>query len=172
MIHSQTIAGGPSKVNDAVQAACAAPTTNAELASDCLPDGLEVADPASHLADDVVRLPMLDQARPCRIGETHDPDALVRVERIGADAQLGLDVVLEQSMDHDDVAADQFLATGHPLPGDQAVMDDELQVEPGDVGAGVAVALRRLADVAETPAEGDVAVLDGVLEDRSVDRRR
>ena len=75
-------------------------------------------------------------------------------------------------MDHDDVAADQFLATGHPLPGDQAVMDDELQVEPRDVGAGVAVALRRLADVAQAPPEGDVAVLDGVLEDRSIDRRR
>ena len=72
-------------------------------------------------------------------------------------------------MDHDHVATDQFLATGHPLPGDQAVMDDELQVEPGDVGAGVAVALRRLADVAQAPPEGDVAVLDRVLEDRSVD---
>ena len=86
--------------------------------------------------------------------------------------QLGLDVVLQEPMDHDHVAADEFLATGHPLPGDQAVMDDELQVEPRDVGAGVAVALRRLADVAHAPPEGDVAVLDRVLQGRSVDRRR
>ena len=33
VIHSQTIAGGPSKVKDVVQAACAAPTTTAALAS-------------------------------------------------------------------------------------------------------------------------------------------
>ena len=84
---------------------------------------------------------MLDQARPCRIDETHDPDALVCVERVGTDVQLGLDVVLEQSMDHDDVATDQFLATGHPLSSDRAVMDDELQVEAGEEGARVAVAL-------------------------------
>ena len=141
MIHSQTIAGGPSKVNDVVQAACVSPDDQCRTRLGALPHGLEVADPTGHLADDVVRLPVLDQPGARRIGDAHDPDAVVRVERIGADAQLGLDVVLEQSMDHDDVATDQFLATGHPLPGDQAVMDDELQVEPRDVGAGVAVAL-------------------------------
>ena len=106
-----------------------------------LPHGLEVTDPARHLADELVRLPVFDQAGSRRIGETHDPDAVVGVERIGADAQVGVDVILEESMDNDHVATNQFLATGHPLPGDKTVMDDELQVEPRDVGAGVAVAL-------------------------------
>jgi hypothetical protein len=72
-------------------------------------------------------------------------------------------------MDDDHVTTYEFLPSGHPLPRDEAVMDDELEVEPRDVGTGVAFALGRLPDVAEAPPEGDVAMLDRVLEDRSVD---
>ena len=51
-----------------------------------------------------------------------------------------------------------------------AVVDDELEVEVGDPDAGVALARRRLADVAAAPAEAEVAALDGVEEHRAIDR--
>ena len=64
----KTIAGGPSKVNDAVQAACA-PRRSIRTRLGFLPHALEVANPAGHLADDVIHLPVLDQARPRRVVE-------------------------------------------------------------------------------------------------------
>ena len=51
-----------------------------------------------------------------------------------------------------------------------AVVDDELEVEVGDPAARVALARRRLADVAPPPAEAEVAALDGVEQHRAVDR--
>ena len=75
-------------------------------------------------------------------------------------------------MDDDDVAPDELLPPGHPLPGDEPVMGDELQVEPGHPDAGVALARRRLADVADAALEGEVAALDDVAEAGPVDRRR
>ena len=51
-----------------------------------------------------------------------------------------------------------------------AVVDDELEVEVRDPDARVALARRRLADVAAAPAEPEVAALDGVEEHRPVDR--
>ena len=75
-------------------------------------------------------------------------------------------------MDDDHVAPDEFLPPRHPLPCDEPVMGDELQVEPGHPYAGVALARRRLADVADAALEGEVAVLDDVAEAGAVDRRR
>ncbi len=112
---------------------------------------------------------MLDQPGCTGIGDAHRADAFVGVQRICADAERGLDAVLQQPVDDDDVATHQFLAAGHSLPGDEAVMHDELEVEPRDEDARVAVALRCLADIAQTSAEGDVTVLDRVLESGPVD---
>src|SRR4051812_3184556 len=51
-------------------------------------------------------------------------------------------------------------------------MDDELEVEIRDPDAGVAIARRRLADVAPPPPESEVAALDRVEQHRAVDRLR
>jgi hypothetical protein len=75
-------------------------------------------------------------------------------------------------VDEDDVAAEELVEVGHPLPCDQAVVDDDLQVEARQEHAGVALAARRLADVAEPGLEGEVDALDGVLEGRAVDLER
>jgi len=128
-------------VIDVDQAASGAPTTNAGLASAFRHTASRSRTQTDTSPNELVCLSVLDQPRRCGVGQTHDPDAFVCVEHIRADAQRGLDVVLEQPMDHDHVATNQFLTTGHPLLGDQAVMDDELQVKPWDVGTRVAVAL-------------------------------
>ena len=65
---------------------------------------------------------------------------------------------------------EQLLAAGDLLVDGGAVVDDELEVEVRDPGAGVALARRRLADVAAAPAEPEVAALDRVEEHRPVDR--
>ena len=71
---------------------------------------------------------------------------------------------------HDDhVRPEELLAAGDLLDDRRAVVDDELQVEVRDPGAGVALAGRRLADVAPAPAEPEVAALDRVEEHRPVD---
>ena len=50
-----------------------------------------------------------------------------------------------------------------------AVVDDELEVKVGDARAGVALARRRLADVAPAASEAEVAALDRVEQHRAVD---
>ena len=72
-------------------------------------------------------------------------------------------------MDDDDVRPEQFLPAGDLLDDGLAVMDDELEVEVRDPRARVALAGRRLADVAATAAEPEVAALDGVEQHRAVD---
>jgi hypothetical protein len=72
-------------------------------------------------------------------------------------------------MDDDHIGTEQLLAARNALAQDLAVVDDELQVEVRDPDAGVAVARRRLADVTSAAAEAEVATLDGVEEERSVD---
>ena len=67
-------------------------------------------------------------------------DAGLGDERVGVDAKAFDDVVLEQSVDDDDVAPEELLAPGDPLDDGLAVMDDELQVEVRDAHAGVALA--------------------------------
>jgi hypothetical protein len=72
-------------------------------------------------------------------------------------------------MGHDDVAAGELIAGCDPLPRDDAVMGDELEVEVRHEDAGVALAGGRLADVAQAPSEPEVAALDRVLELAPVD---
>ena len=64
----------------------------------------------------------------------------------------------------------ELLPAGDLLLDRRAVVDDELEVEVRDPDARVALARRRLADVAAAPAEPEVAALDGVEEHRAVDR--
>ena len=89
---------------------------------------------------------MLAHARPSA-GSSRPiaPVERVRVQRVGRHAELLADAVLEQAVDDDDVAPDQLLLSGHPLPDDGAVMGDELEVEARDPAARVALA-------ASTPA--------------------
>ena len=75
-------------------------------------------------------------------------------------------------MDDDHVRPEELLAAGDLLEDGLAVMDDELEVEIGDPGAGVALAGRCLADVTAAPAEPEVAALDRVEKHRAVDRAR
>ena len=101
--------------------------------------------------------------------DVHRLDAALADQRIGGGAGLLDDVVLEQAVDHDDVGAHQLLAAGHLLAERRSVVDDELQVEVGNAHAGVAFAGGRLADVATTAPEAEVAPLDRVVQQRSVE---
>jgi hypothetical protein len=67
-------------------------------------------------------------------------------------------------MDEDDVGSEQLLLAGDALAQDGAVVDHELQVEVGDAHARIAFARRRLAHVAASPSEAEVAALDRVEE--------
>jgi hypothetical protein len=105
------------------------------------------------------------------IVEPHRAYEDVRVEGIGRHPELLGDMVLEQAVDEDDVAADELLAARHPLAGDEPMVGDEFQVQPGHPHAGVALARRCLADIADPALEGEVAALDDVLKGRPIDRR-
>ena len=72
-------------------------------------------------------------------------------------------------MDDDDVAPDELLPGPELLATDPAVMGDHLEIEMRDEGARVALARRRLLDIAEPTAELEVTALDRVLELRRVD---
>ena len=115
---------------------------------------------------------MLAEAGRGRIGEAHRRDAFPGVQGVGAQPERLLHRVLEKAVDDDDVAANELLTAGHPLTGHDPVMDDELEVEARDEDARVALALGRLADVAQAPPEREVAPLDRVLERRAVDLGR
>jgi hypothetical protein len=104
-----------------------------------LPTGLEVAEPASHIADDLDRLVMLDQALSLRVHAGALREG-IGVEDVGMTGELRLDVIFQQAMNQDHVAADQLLLPGHGLLGDLSVMGDELEIERRDQPAGVAFA--------------------------------
>jgi hypothetical protein len=114
---------------------------------------------------------VLDEAGRGRVVEAHRRDAGGGVHRVGVDPEFLADVVLQQPVDDDHVAPDELLPRRDPLADDLPVVGDNLQVEVRDEDAGVALAARRLADVAEAAAEGEVAPLDDVLELRPVHRR-
>lgn len=81
-------------------------------------------------------------------------------------------MVLEQPVHEDDVRPEELLAPRDVLAQDRPVMDDELEVEVVDVPAGVARARRRLAHVAPSPTEAEVAPLDRVEQQRPIDPLR
>ena len=96
----------------------------------------------------------------------------IGVEDVGMTGELRLDVIFQQAMNQDHVAADQLLLPGHGLLGDLSVMGDELEIERRDQPAGVAFADRGLLDVTLPPAEGEIRTLDRVLQMRAVELRR
>ncbi len=114
------------------------------------------------------RLDVLDEALHIRV-DPHGPHAGVGIERIGVRAEGLADLVLEQAVDQDHVAAGEFFAARHPLPDELAVMNDELDVEALHAAAGLTLAAVGLLDVAEPPAEGEIRSLGGILEKRPVD---
>ena len=73
-------------------------------------------------------------------------------------------------MDDDHVRAEQLLAAGDLLDDRLPVVDDELEVEVRDPAARVALARGGLPDVATAAPEPEVAALDGVEQQRAVDR--
>jgi hypothetical protein len=79
------------------------------------------------------------------------------------------DVVLEQTVDEDHVAAGKLLATRHLLPDELAVMNDELDVEALHLAASLALAAIGLFEVAQPLAERETGLLDGILQQRAVD---
>lgn len=92
-----------------------------------LPAPFQVVDPAGDLADPVVRLgvrlrPERGRVQPRRI------DACLAEQRVSLDPRPLDDIVLEESMDDDDIGAKELLASGDALDDRLAVMDDELEV--------------------------------------------
>ena len=129
---------------------------------------LEVADPALRFADMLDRLGVLDEALRRRI-DRHRPDAGVGIEGVGMPAKRFADVVLEQAVDQDHVAAGEFLQAPHLLPDELAMVHDELDVEALHAAAGLALAAVGLLDVAQPLAEGEIGLLDRILQERPVD---
>ncbi len=136
------------------------------------PGRVKIADPGADLPDALERLDVLDQAARGRIVDPHRGDAALAVHRVGGDAGRLFDVVLQEPVDDDHVAADELLPRAELLTNHLAVVGDHLEVEVRDEDAGVALAGRRLADVAKPALEGEVAALDRVLELGGIDGRR
>ena len=137
-----------------------------------LPGRPEIDDPAGHLAHGLVGLAVRVHPGRRRIVDPHRPHEGLRVEGIGLKAQDLADAVLEQAVDDDDIGPHELLAAGHPLAGDRAVMGHELEIQPGDAAAGVALARRRPLDVTEAALEHEVAALDHVPEAGTIHGRR
>ena len=72
-------------------------------------------------------------------------------------------------MGDDHVAPDELLRRRDSLADDLAVVRDKLEIELRDEHARVAVAARCLADVTQPALECEIAALDRVLQQRSVD---
>ena len=133
-----------------------------------LPAALEVMRPGGHLADPVVGLRVPEHAERGRI-DVGGIDARLADQGVRAHAQPIHDVVLQEPMRNDHVRTQQLLASRDLLVHRDPVVDDELQVQIRDLDAGIALARGRLADVATTPAEAEVAALDRVEQHRPVD---
>jgi hypothetical protein len=104
-----------------------------------LPGLFQIAHPARHFADDVDRFPVLDETLRDGIN-AHRPNTGIGIERIGAAAEALVHRVLQQAMNEDNVATGQFLAAGHPVLDELAMVADELEVEVLHLAAGVALA--------------------------------
>ena len=72
-------------------------------------------------------------------------------------------------MDENDIAPGELLSPAHLLLHHLAVMDDELEIEIAHRDAGLALAGRGLANVAQPSAEFEIGALDRVLQQRAVD---
>ena len=70
-------------------------------------------------------------------------------------------------MNENDIATSEFLAAGHPLLDELAMVADEFEVEVLHPAAGAALARCCLLDVAEPLSEGEVRRLNGVLGEAS-----
>ena len=101
--------------------------------------------------------------------DPHGPNAGVGIKRVSVRAKHLADVVLEQPMDQDHVSSSEFLPAGHPLPDELAVVNDELDVEVLHAAAGPALAAVGLLDGTQPPAEGEIRLLDRILQARPVD---
>ena len=114
------------------------------------------------------RLGVLDETLRRGI-DPHRPHAGVGIERIGARPECLADVVLEEAVDQDHVAAGEFLAARHLLPDELAVMNHELDVEALHPAAGLALATAGLLDAAEPLAERKIGLFDRILHERSIE---
>ena len=114
------------------------------------------------------RLRVLDEALRLRV-DPHGAQTGVGIERIGVGAETLVHVVLEEAMDQDHVPPGEFFPAGHLLPDEFAVVNDELDVEVLHAAAGLARAAVGLLDVAEPLAEGEIRLLDRILQERPVD---
>ena len=132
------------------------------------PGRAEVVDPATHLAEVVIGVAVLGHPEGHRI-DPHRANAGIAEERVGRHGEPLHDVVLEEPMGDDHIRADQLLPTGDLVADDRAVVGDDLEIEPRHEDTGVALAGRRLGDVAKSPAKGEVGPLDRVEELRTVD---
>src|SRR2546421_8048034 len=82
---------------------------------------------------------------------------------------LGRDGVLQQAVGHDHICPMQVLDISQSLARELAVMDDELQLEDADVGAGVAGACRDGLHIAQ-PAMKSIKVRSSAAITSGVER--
>jgi len=103
--------------------------------------------PGRHVANPIVGLGVLAHAQCGRV-DLGGIDAALGDQGVGVDPQLLDDFVLQESVDEDHLGPQELLPAGDLLDDRFPMVDDELKVEIRDPDAGVAVAGRRLADVA------------------------
>ena len=130
--NSQATCGGTSVGTDTIEdRLLRASTKTRPRASSSCQRRSRSSDPDRHLADPVVGLGVLAHAERGRV-EAGGVDARLAEQRVGVDAQLLDDLVLEQPVDDDHVRPEQLLPAGDLLLDRDAVVDDELEVEVGD----------------------------------------
>ena len=164
---AQTTAGSAATVASRSRTSSAVGDVEAARGALGLPARLEVERERGDLAEVLDRLLGGDQAE--RVGSS--PRASTRragEQREAGAARRGGRRALEQPVDEDDVGARQLVATGDPRPDVRAVVDEQLEVEPGRQPARVAVAARRLVDAPQPSPEGEVRGLDRVEQERPV----
>jgi hypothetical protein len=111
-----------------------------------LPCFFKIAHPALHFADDVDRFSVLDETLHDWI-DAHCLDAGVGIQRVGVAAEALVHDVFEKAMDENDIATSEFLAAGHPLLDELAMVADEFEVEVLHPAAGAVLARCCLLDV-------------------------
>ena len=164
---AQTTDGSAASVVSMSKATSASGDVQASLAALRLPASLEIQGECVDVAEMLDRL--LAGSKPQRLGvEPEGIDGRGREEREAVGPRLGGAGALQQPVDDDDVRPGQLVPAGDTTPDERAVVDEQLEVEPGSQPARIAVAGRRLVDAPQPAPKGEVGRLDRVEQEGPV----
>ena len=136
---AQTTDGSAASVASMSKATSASGDVEASLAALGLPARLEIQGERVDVAEVLDRL--LAGSKPERVRvETEGINGRGREQREAVGPRLGGARALQQPVDDDDVRPGQLVPAGDATPDERAVVDEQLEIEPGSQPARVAVA--------------------------------